>query len=71
MIAYYDYQADVQAVTRSYNSVEFRFIVFPTTEDQSNDTVPIYGSVEEISAEMQMGYRDAIKVIEDYKAAKK
>ncbi len=58
---------DVLAVTRGYPSVEFRYVVSPTTMPPNSDLIPLKASPEDVLEEMAMGYRDALKVIKDYK----
>ena len=55
-------------MTRSYHGVEFRYIVKPTTKPPNSDLIPLKATQADVQAEIAMGYRDALKVIEDYKA---
>ena len=48
--------------------MEFRYIVTPSTKPPNSDLIPLKASQEDVQAEIAMGYRDAVKIIEDYKS---
>lgn len=51
------------AVSRGFEDVEFRYIVYPTQPLPNVGMVPIAMSKDDIKTEIDMGYSDALKVI--------
>jgi len=61
---FYTFMEDVLRITRGYPGVKFRHIIAPTENPPDHGFVPIFATVENIKAEIDLGYRDGIKAIE-------
>lgn len=51
------------AVTRGYHNVTFRYTVAPTEMPPVSAFIPISATHEETMQEIEIGYRDALRVI--------
>ena len=62
--------ADVYVVMRGFKDVKLRYVVKPTTKIPNADFgnfVPLKTTFELVDAEIENGYQDALRVIEDHK----
>jgi hypothetical protein len=52
-------------MTRSFHGVNFRYVLAPSKTPPISGTLPISADAEQIRAEIDLGYSDAVKAIED------
>jgi hypothetical protein len=56
---YLDFE-DLTRMTRGFHNVKFRYVLAPTKKPPISGLIPISATIEEIQAEMDLGYDDAM-----------